>query len=100
MLDARTDGKGLLLHRHTLLQQTFKGIACAVADRQDHMVCIQLLAHSIMLYDDARRPALHRYDLDQLCFKPDFSAQLHDLTADLLHDPRQQIGADMRFGLI
>ena len=43
MLDARTDGEGLLHQRDAACQQRFKRIAGAVADGEDHGLGGQLL---------------------------------------------------------
>ena len=99
MLDAVADRKRLGFHADAALVQHRKSVACAVAERQDHMVGINLLARS-------QRHAANRFpgravfdqDIADTLLETDLAAQRFDFSAHPADHGDQAESADMRLG--
>ena len=58
VLDAHADGKGLLLHGQTHVQQPLVGIAGAVADGQKHIVARNFIRRPVLNHLGGAYPAI------------------------------------------
>ena len=96
MLDAHAHGKRLRLHRHTGGVQHLKGVACAVPDGKQHLGAFDHRLHAVLYGPDRGDAPVFRAERSQPRAEAHLAAVVEDLLAEILHDPHQNVGADVR----
>ena len=114
VLNAKADGKGLGLHRHTAIKQGGKGIARAVAQGQHHVRGGEFIGSAAVLVQHSQAAQLFggvrvvgcrgawlvQCHIHHALLKANLPAQRDDLRAHGLHHLHQLEGADVRVRLI
>ena len=100
MLDPRSDRERLGFQRQGFVIKHFKGVARAVTDRENDIVCLNHILLPVTLHNRGGYFPIRGMKARQLCFKQNRSAACDDFVSEIFDSELELVRADVRLRVI